>query len=136
MSKSSYGRRIAQQVLSECVAWGRGQFVALIIAVLSAWAALHWGLVPIAQTRAAYIAYLWPFIPALLGYLLFQLLRAPYALDRQAQTRIGELENESSILRERLKPRINIFVNNDCVQTEPTDLIGPSGVLDGERSVV
>ena len=78
------------------MAWGRGQFVALVIAVLSAWANLHWGLVPITQARAAYVADLWPFFAVLLSYLIFQVVRAPYALDRSAHEQIGaNLQRES-----------------------------------------
>jgi len=93
---------VAWQVLRECMAWGRGQFVALVIAVLSAWAALRWGLVPIAQTRAAYVAYLWPFVAALVGYLIVQIGRAPYVLDREQQQEIKKLEKErNELVRER-----------------------------------
>ncbi len=91
---SSYGYRLGQEVVRQSFVWSRGQFVAIVIAVLSAWAALQWGLVPIEQTRAAYIAYLLPFVAALVGYIMFQVGRAPYALDREYQRQITTLEND------------------------------------------
>jgi hypothetical protein len=63
--KESYVYRFNSQICSECLKFGKEQLVALVIALLSAWAALHWKLVPIEQTREAYLSYLAPFALAL-----------------------------------------------------------------------
>jgi hypothetical protein len=102
-SSASYGYRIAEQIFRECVAWTKGQLVALLVAILSAWAALHWGLVPTEQTRAAYMAYLVPFLAALGGYLIVQVGRAPYILDMNRQERIKALEEERNDLAKHFK---------------------------------
>jgi hypothetical protein len=58
--------------------------------------------VPIEQTRAAYIAYLWPFVAALIGYLFVQIIRAPYVLDREQQREITKLEQQrDELVQER-----------------------------------
>jgi len=70
--------------------------MALLIAVISAWAAIYFNLVPLPQTRAAYEAYVAPFGIALLVYLMFQVLRAPFVLDREQRDRIESLELAAS----------------------------------------
>jgi len=114
-----YGYRLARQIYRECVAWSLGQFVALIIAILSAWAALHWGLVPIGQTRAAYIAYIVPFVTALVGYAIVQLLRAPYVLDKELQADISRLTVARDNWRQQAEAVGSIISTIDGMQFVP-----------------
>jgi hypothetical protein len=90
--RTSYVYRLARQVARECFSFSREQIIPLLIALIGAWATLHYGLVPIPQTRAAYEAYLLPFVPAFLIYLVYQIARAPYVLDREQRALIKELE--------------------------------------------
>lgn len=64
----------------------------LLMAIIGAWAAVHFGLVPSNQTRAEYIAYVLPFAIAFMAYVVYQVLRAPYVLDREQRAKIAELE--------------------------------------------
>jgi hypothetical protein len=92
MSKigKNYYFRIAKRVLRECTSWSQEQFLPFLIALASAWAALHYGLVPIDQTRAAYLVYVSPFALALILYLFYQVARVPYLLDREQQKILDE----------------------------------------------
>jgi len=106
----SYAYRIGRQVLRECAAWSRDQVMPVVIAVISAWAAIYFGLVPSLQTRAAYEAYLLPFVPALVVYLIVQIVRAPVILDRAQRERIRQFEalttNDAAIDLEERKLRL------------------------------
>jgi hypothetical protein len=79
----SYWYRITRQVFRECTSWSTDQIMPLLMAIIGAWAAVHFGLVPSNQTRAEYIAYVLPFAIAFMAYVVYQVLRAPYVLDRE-----------------------------------------------------
>jgi hypothetical protein len=78
--------------------------VALIIAAISAAMSLYFGLVPLPQTRVIYEAYLAPFVITLLLYFIWQIIRAPFALDQERKDTIEKLMTELHSLRTKEKP--------------------------------
>lgn len=49
-------------------------------------------MVPTNQTEAAYVVYVLPFAVVFVVYVLYQVVRAPYVLDKEHRTTIAELE--------------------------------------------
>lgn len=90
----SYWYRLARQVFKECTSWSTDQIMPLLFALAGAWATVHFGLVPTNQTEAAYVVYVLPFAVVFAVYVVYQVVRAPYVLDKEHRARIAELERE------------------------------------------
>lgn len=90
----TYAYRLARQVLRECMSRSTDQIMPLLLAFVGAWATVHFGLVPTNQTEAAYVVYVLPFGVVFVVYVLYQVVRAPYVLDKAHRTTIVELERK------------------------------------------
>jgi hypothetical protein len=88
--RSSYAWRWIKQIGLQLWSFGRDQIVGLILAVLILLFQLHYRLIQAADAKKAELGtILYPYL-ALLGlYLLYEAIRAPFALDRE---RAGEIE--------------------------------------------
>jgi hypothetical protein len=76
------------------------QIMPLLLALAGAWATVHFGLVPTNQTEAAYFVYVLPFAVVFAVYVVYQVARAPYVLDKEHCTTIVELERKLLAARE------------------------------------
>jgi hypothetical protein len=113
-SVRSYSYRIARQVFSECLSFGSDQLMPVLIAAATAWAAVHFGLIPTPQRRQEYEAtVLLPFIFGLAVYLAWQLVRAPFVLDSEHLNRIETLEIQLNNALAALAPKLIIDFNSD-----------------------
>jgi hypothetical protein len=123
----NYYSRVAQRACRESLSWSISQAMSLLIGFIVAWLTLHYQLTPEAESVELYKTVVYGFVIALPVYVIWQIMRTPYILDQEAQARIAELDKGNATLRERLKPRIEITLNNDCVHVEPTQLLKSRG---------
>jgi hypothetical protein len=90
----SYAWKFARQVWKECWSFGRDQIMPVLIAIAGAWAAIHYGIIPVDQTRAAYASFILPFGFGIALYLAFQIVRAPFVLHYEQELEIERLTEE------------------------------------------
>lgn len=90
----SYGWKFTKQIWKECWSFGLDQLMPIFMAIAGAWAAIHYGIIPIDQSRNAYVSFVLPFGFGLAVYLAFQIVRAPFVLHHQQERRIRHLENK------------------------------------------
>lgn len=92
--QQSYLWKVFRQIWKECWSFGRDQIMPVFIAIAGAWAAIHYGIIPVDQTRAAYLSFILPFGFGLALYLVFQVIRAPFVLHHQQERHIRHLKSE------------------------------------------
>jgi hypothetical protein len=123
----NYYSCVAQRAYRESLSWSISQAMSLLIGFIVAWLTLHYQLTPETESAELYKTVVYGFVIALPVYVLWQIVRTPYILDREAQARITELDKDNATIRERLRPRIQISLNSDCVHIEPTEFAKSPG---------
>jgi hypothetical protein len=100
---ASYGSRLTKQVLRECKAWSVDQIMPLMIAFIGAMLTVYFHLVSLPESHSLYKATFLAFIVAFPIYLAWQVLWAPYVLDREAQAALQKVlsDNKRFDLEER-----------------------------------
>jgi hypothetical protein len=92
--RESYPYRIGRQVLRECKSFGEDQIMPILMALVGIWWALHLKVIQGAESHSDYVIALASLGGGLVFYLGWQLLRAPFVLDREERMRNFTLREE------------------------------------------
>lgn len=92
--RENYLYRIAEQALRECRTFSKEQIMPILMALIGIWVALHLKVIQPAESDSDIVIALAGLSGGLVFYLSWQILRAPFVIDRVQRKQIFDLRTE------------------------------------------